>query len=432
VQQPLNVTRRPTWYARTPFYYGWGIVSSAFLMNLIATGVLLWALSVLVVPMADDLGWQRGDFFIALTVRSIITAFLTPFFGHYIDRRHGGMLLLLSGGVLGAIAAAGVSTVHAPWQFMFWFGLVGGLAGPGAAYVVSAAIVPKWFVRKRGRALALSTMGTGAGALVMPLVATGLISAVGWRDTWVVLGVATAVITVPLALLMRRQPEDVGLLPDSDRAFDSDTGAPRSVAEEEYSFSASEALRQPTTWLIVTAMTLASMSLLGVPSNLVPMLQDRGMSLEGAATGLTIYGLMSMLARFSWGILAERTHVRKAILILSGYAAIVTFLFVVAGNGSAILFILAAGTGFGVGGIVILNPLVWPTYLGRRHLGAILGFVLPITTIGGSTGPFMMAKIFDWTGSYELGLVVLSGAWVLCGVAMYFARPFARTAPVAT
>ncbi len=422
---------RLTWYARTPFYYGWGIVGAAFLMNLIATGVQLWSLSVLVVPMVDDLGWQRGDIFIALTGRSIITALLTPFFGRYIDRRHGGVLLMLSGGVLGAISAAAISTVHAPWQFLFWFGLVGGLAGPGAAYVVSAAIVPKWFIRKRGRALALSTMGTGAAALVMPLVATSLIGAVGWRDTWTVLGIATAVITIPLALLMRRQPEDVGLLPDGESAFDPGTGARRSAAAEEYSFGASEALRQPTTWLIVAAMTLASMSVLGVPSNLVPMLQDRGMSLEGAATGLTIYGLMSMLARFGWGILAERTHVRKAILILSGYAATVTFLFVAAGNGTAILFVLAAGTGFAVGGIVILNPLVWPTYLGRRHLGAILGFVLPITTVGGATGPFMMAKVFDWTGSYELGLVVLAGAWVLCGVAMYFARPFARTAPVA-
>lgn len=418
--QPAETADSPatTWYTRLPFYYGWTVVGAAFFANLIATGVQLWALSVMVVPMLDDLnGWQRGDIFGALALRSIITAALTPFLARYIDRRYGGMVMMIIGAVVAGASTIAVSTVNAPWQFMLWFGVVGGIGGPGAAFIVSGAIVPKWFVRKRGKALALSTMGTGAAALLMPLAVTAILSAAGWRDTWVVLGVAMMVITIPLALLMRRQPEDVGLMPDGATVLGI---GPSAALAEERSFTASEAMRLPRTWVMALAMMLVSMSLLGVPTNLVPMLRDRGMSLETATLGLTTYGLFSVLARFGWGTLADRTNVRTSLMGLSVYGTVVTAMFVVAGSSNAALFVLAGATGFAVGGAVVLNPMLWPTYLGRRHLGSILGFVMPVTTVGGSIGPLMMAKIFDWTGSYEIGLLVLAGAWALSGVAMYF------------
>lgn len=85
--------------ARLPFFYGWVIVGAAFATSLLATSLQL-ALSILVVPMEEDLGWQRGDIFLSFTVRALLTALLTPIFARYIDRRHGGMLLLLAGSAL--------------------------------------------------------------------------------------------------------------------------------------------------------------------------------------------------------------------------------------------------------------------------------------------------------------------------------------------
>lgn len=427
--QPTDTPAPPSsWYARTPFFYGWTVVGAAFFTNLIATGVQLWALAVMVVPMLEDLpGWQRGDVYGALTVRFLITAALTPFVGHYIDRRYGATIMMIVGGALAAISTAAIATVHEPWEFMLWFGVLGGIAGPGAAFLVTGAIIPKWFVRKRGKALALSTMGTGAAALLMPPFVAMAVSAVGWRDTWVLLGIATIAITVPLSLLIRRQPEDVGLLPDGVARPAADDSSP--APSDEYSYTRAAAIRLPRTWLMMAAMTLASMSLLGVPANLVPMLRDRGMGLELASLGLTTYGLFSVLARFGWGTVADRTHVRTALMALAVYGAAVTALFVVVGSTTQVLFVLAGATGFAVGGVVVLNPVLWPTYLGRRHLGAIMGVVMPVTSLGGATGPLMMAKVYDWTGSYEIGLLILSGAWAVSGVAMYFARPTPRPAP---
>ena len=421
------MTGQPAWYVRTPFFYGWAIVAAAFFANLISTGVQLWSLSVLVVPMLDELAdWSRADVFGAMTVRSWIATVGTLLLGRYMDRRYGGMALMVAGGVLGGLSAGMAAFAHAPIDFMLWFGVVGGIAGPGQAYIVSNAIVSKWFIRRRARALSLSTMGTGAAALVMPLAVTALIGAAGWRDTWIVLGVATVIITVPLALLMRRQPEDVGLLPDGDEGADADGAASR--AAQERSFTARQALRTPTTWLMAGAMTMASVCMLGLPTNLVPMLTDRGLGSEAAAGALTLYGAMSVAARFGWGWVAQRTHVRTAVMLLGVYATVVTSLFLVVGGLTPLLFVLAAGTGFAVGGIVVLNPLSWPTYFGREHVGAIMAVVMPITAIGGSTGPYIMAKAYDWTGDYAIGIGILAAAWAACAALMRFAKPPRRAA----
>ena len=420
------MTAHANWYTRTPFYYGWVIIAAAFFANLISTGVQLWSLSVLVVPMLDELAdWSRADIFGAMTVRSWIATGGTLLLGRYMDRRYGGMALMVAGGVLGGVSAAMTAFVHEPLEFMLWFGVVGGIAGPGQAYIVSNAIVSKWFVRRRAQALSLSTMGTGAAALVMPLTVTALIATAGWRDTWVVLGIATVVITVPLALLMRRQPEDVGLLPDGDTRADAEAA---SRAAREWSFTAREAFRTPTAWLMAGAMGMASISILGLPTNLVPMLTDRGLGSGAAASALTLYGAMSVAARFGWGWVAQRTHVRTAVMLLGVYATGVTALFLVVGGVTPLLFVLAAGTGFAVGGIVVLNPLSWPTYFGREHIGSIMAVAMPITAIGGSTGPYIMAKAFDWTGDYTIGLVILAAAWASCAVLMSFAKPPRRAA----
>lgn len=421
------MTTQPAWYVRTPFFYGWAIVGAAFLANLISTGVQLWSLSVLVVPMLDELAdWSRADVFGAMTVRSWIATAGTLLLGRYMDRRYGGMALMVAGGVLGGLSAAMVAFAHEPVEFMLWFGVVGGIAGPGQAYIVSNAIVSKWFIRRRARALSLSTMGTGAAALVMPLAVTALIGASGWRDTWIVLGIATVAITVPLSLLMRRQPEDVGLLPDGDKGADAEGAA--AYAAQERSFTARQALRTPSAWLMAGAMTMASISILGLPTNLVPMLTDRGISTEAAAGALTLYGAMSVAARFGWGWVAQRTHVRTAVMLLGAYATVVTSLFLLAGGLTPLLFVLAAGTGFAVGGIVVLNPLSWPTYFGRDHVGAIMAVVMPVTAIGGSTGPYIMAKAYDWTGDYAIGLAILAAAWAACALLMRFAKPPPRPA----
>ena len=309
----------------------------------------------------------------------------------------------------------------ARWQFLLLFGVVGGVAGIGQPMTVSGVILSKWFVQRRAWALLLSTMGTAMAAFTMPLLVTGLINLTSWRTAWVVLAVASFVFLVLPALLLVRRPEDVGLLPDNAR----EGGNPLAhrAAASERSYTLREAARTSTLWLLVVASFAASLSVTGLPGSLVPMFVDKGYSKELAATGLTLYGLFSIFARFTWGILADRTHVRVSLMTLGLYAALVMVLLLFLLNSAPAILILSAMTGLAIGGLLVLNPLIWPSYFGRHHIGAITGLVQPIIAVAGSGGPLLMALISDQFNSYRPGILLLAVAWLLCSAAMFLAHP---------
>lgn len=416
VAAPIDA--RP-WPARLPFFYGWLIVAISFTTMFVSGGVQFVAVSVLVVPMEDELGWSRSLIFLPITIRSLIAAFGAPFTGKYLDTRRGPVIMGLIGGTVGGLSLLFIAGVDARWQYIVLFGVVGGLANVAQPMAIASVIVPKWFVRLRGRAVAIAILGSSASAFVLPLTLTWFVDAYGWRQTWILLGILMLLFTALPALLVRRRPEDVGLLPDN--ASEASTVA--SLARSERNYTAREAFRLPTTWLLVIAITLGGIAWMGLPSNLVALATDHGFSKETGALAFTTYGLFSMCARFAWGALAERTHVRTAVITAAAYGAVVVFTLTFLTGHEVLLFAFAGLSGFAIGGLIVLNPLIWATYFGREHLGAINGIVQPITTIGMAGGPLMMSLIHDVTGGYEPGLLIIGTAWAICAVLMYLARP---------
>ena len=199
---------------RWPFFYGWVIVGVAFVSSGIGSGVAIWGPSVLLLPMTEELGWSRASFFSAFFVREVIIGVCSPAVGPLYDTKHGPRLLALAGAVLLGISTALIGNVDELWQFVLLFGVMGGVAELGSGFFISQTLVPKWFVRRRGRALGVAVMGVGLGALLFPAGVSALIEAVGWRDAWLWFGAAIGAVSFALALLLRTRPEDVGLQPD--------------------------------------------------------------------------------------------------------------------------------------------------------------------------------------------------------------------------
>ena len=333
------------------------------------------------------------------------------------DRRHGAIALSVLASGIGGLALAALSLVEDPWEFMLLYGVVGGIAWVGQTNIVSAAIIPKWFVDKRSMAMAIGTTGGGFAALVLPLIAAATISAVGWRDAWVIYGVITFVVGVPLAFLIKRQPEDVGLHPDGKKRHAKPAGPNANVEGTPLSV----AVRMKTTWLLIGAVALASLPSIGIPANMVPLFEDRGFSQTGAAVALSIYGLMSVSGRYVWGYVSARTSVRKAFLWLVALGVVIMIMFNMVATNQPVLLCLAAGIGLVIGGMIVLNPLIWPAYLGRGHLGAIHGLVYPLVSLIMSLGPVVLSLAFDLTGSYGFGLWIIAITYALSFVVMWTA-----------
>src|SRR5215207_10066702 len=182
-----------------------------FLGGVFNSGLSLWGIGIFIKPMEEELGWSRATIFAAVSLRGVVAGLLSPFVGPLLDTQRGPRLLLLTGSILLGTSIAALSLVQEVWQYFLLFGVVGALALLGSAQLVSEVVLPKWFVRRRGRAMALSSMSTPLSGMFMPALLQVLISSFGWRDAWLILGLAGLVLLVPLAFLVRTTPEEMGL-----------------------------------------------------------------------------------------------------------------------------------------------------------------------------------------------------------------------------
>ncbi len=413
-----------SWQGRLPFFYGWIIVAIAFMMSFMTAGVG-WSTSVIAVPMREDLGWSLSSIYIGLTLRGLVGAGGMFLLGRFADLKHGARSLAIVSGGLSAVTLISISQVESHWEFLLLYGVLGGITQAGTGFLILSAVVPRWFFRRRGRAVAFATMGSGAAAFILPPVMAFIFEYVGWRGTWVALGSMTAVFTILPAFLVWRQPEDIGLVPDGKI---EPIPANRAAAVQHVrNYTMSEAVRSSVMWVLVLAVAAASLSPNGVPASLVPMYIDKGHTTQVAAWGFSIYGLFSMLARFFWGFLAERHHIRTVTIGIGVFTGLVMPLLIFLAGYPALLY--SALAGFGIGGFIGTQMLVWPAYFGRTHLGAIVGVSRPFATVVNASGPLLMAQSFDRTGSYSFGLWCMGVSWLLCAAAMVLARPMRQVDP---
>jgi sugar phosphate permease len=408
---------------RWPFYYGWVIVGVAFLGSGIGSGVSLWGASVFVLPMTEELGWSRATFFSAITVRIAITGISSPFVGPLFDTKYGPRIAAMGGAVILGVSLSLLQYTNSVWQFILLFGVAGAFADMGSGFMVSQVLVPKWFVRQRGRALGIAIAGVGLGATVFPGSVSALVNAVGWRDAWMWLGIVTGVISFLLALLIRTRPEDVGLLPDGGPVVDIGRAAdyPAEPARAEVSLTRSEAVRTPAFWLLAGSFAFASFGIMGFQSNWLPYLLEQDFSAAQASAGILFYGVISGVSRPFWGVVAERVQPRY---LMAG-STLVTALSIGAFlqiRSMLPLVTYMSVAGVSMGAFLILQSLLTANYFGRAHLGSVSNMFRPAAMATGALSPLLIGVLYDLRGTYTLAFTAAGIAWAIAGLFALAAR----------
>jgi cyanate permease len=413
---------------RPQIFYGWIMVAVAGLGGVFTLGTGLWSIGIFVSPMQDELGWSRTAIFGALTVRALVAGALSPFIGPFFDTRNGPRIMSIVTAIILGTSMMAIRWVQEVWQFYLLFGVLGAVANVSGGTVLVESIVPKWFIRKRGRAVAMASMG-GAFGPVFPAGIQVAILAFGWRDAWLALGAFTLAVLLPLAFLIRTSPEDMGLLPDGDVEPEEQLGAVSSASSpqaarrvEEVSLTRGEAFRTPSFWMLVVIFSITSLGVQGFIANWLPYFQDIGFSAKTGALALTVYGAFVLPARFLWGFLAERYSVRYLLMIQHILTAWGVIILLSIGN-IGMLLLFAVFMGLAYGGYIPLQRLIYPIYYGRAHLGAIRGSMRPAITVASAAGPLLIAGLYDIRGSYTLAFTVVMSTWLLAGLMFMFAKP---------
>ena len=355
-------------------------------------------------PMGDELGIGRAFFGWAQTARQVSSSVTSPTVGWLLDR-FGSRILLPVAAVITGGAMIALAFINSSWQLVALFAVMGlvGMSGPGA--LVTSVPILKWFVRRRGAAVAFVGLGIPVGAMIFVPLTQYFIDAWGWRTAWIVLAILGISIIVPLSLIfLRRRPEDMDLLPDGlpprAKTVNAVDTSDEPLEELEISWTARNAMRTLPFWSLVVVFSMVALAIGTVAVHRIAAFMDRGLDPTLVSLATAFDAVCAGVATFAFGMLVRWVSVRILGAIgfcLLGLASVMT----IYADYTSLMFVSMAVFGLGIGGMMFLQNFVWADYFGREYVGSIRGVVAPITLTVGGIGPPLAGYVRDWTGSYN-------------------------------
>ena len=290
-------------------------------------------------------------------------------------------MVFIAAGLLGTSLAQSMATVY----LCYGVGIGIGIA---LVYTPSIACVQPWFTRRRGLAAGIASAGIGAGTLVVPLLASGAIAWLQWRDALRLMALAVLVLGLGCAALMRRAPV---------------AQATQGGANLPPCHTLREALHSRKFWWLYLGAVLAAPSMFVPFAHVSAAARDAGIDAAQAVGLVGLIGIGSLIGRFAIGALADRLGRSLTLALMQGAMGASYLLW--AGAASYPLFALfALCFGLSYGGIVSLLPALCMDYFGARAVASIIGMLYSGAALGNLLGPVLAGLVFDHTGSY--GLVI--------------------------
>ena len=411
--------------ARLPFYYGWVVVFAAGTTTFARMAPSTTTMAVFVSPMADEFGWSRTLIAGSVSLGALSSIFISPAVGWAVDRY--GVRLILAGSML-VLGAAMISLAWATAPVFFYMGFATGrVIFHVPVQIGTGALISRWFIRKRGRAIGIIYLAGAVGGIVTVQIASLAISNWSIGAAWISLGVLVLAIAVlPSALLVVDRPEDIGLQPDNQpRQEPSDQEEPDAGGLGEPGWTPRQAMRSRALWVLTAVVGVLFMTQAGISVHVGAFFLDRGLSLTAAANAITINAAVNAVASLMWGAIIERTSVRAAMTGLMLLSAACSF---------SLIAVTNVGTAFGVAallGIVaaggnVIPPVAFASYFGRRSIGSIRGISETGVQVGQTIGALFSGLVFDLSGSYAAAFITFSALGLLGAVVVNSSRPPVR------
>jgi len=381
-------------------FYGHIIVAASFAIQWICVGTM-FTYGIFFKHLANDFGWSRATISGASSLAFVFGGLIGIIAGRLNDRFGPKIIIAVSGVSLG-LGYLLMSQLQAPGQLYLFYGIIVGIGFSGHD-VVTLSTSTRWYVRKRGMMTGITKVGTGARQLIMPLIASVLIAGFGWRTSYVIMGWAVIILYIILSQFMRRDPQQMGLLPDGE------TDASKwASASTEQGLSLGEVIRTRQFWTICLAYFTVIYCLLTVIIHIVPHATDMGITETKAAGILSVIGGISMAGRLVIGTASDRIGGKRT-MVICFIILIASILWLQIASELWMLYLFAVVYGFAHGGFyTLISPLTAHQFGTKAH-GVIFSIVYFVGTIGGAIGPLLAGYIFDITQSYQPAFWILTG-----------------------
>ena len=384
---------------RPKFFYGYAVTAAGFAIWFVGWGTFVPAFGVFMKPLLADFNWSRADAALAYSLSTLVRACLSIAIGWLTDKTGPRRVMTIFGSFLG-ISYLLLSRVNGLWQFQLAYGLIGGI-GASTLTVPVMATISRWFVKKRGLMIGIVQAGMGVGGFIFPPFVGWLILSYGWRLSYVVLGLITLMVMVAGGLFLRRDPRDMGLLPDGEQVTTRSTGGPSPVPQKEARRPLWEIMKTGQFWIIAGIYASFGFCRSGFTVHIAAHVQDLGFSLIDGANILAVITGTSIFGRVGMGRVADKIGNRTVFMISFGVTALSLFLGLVARD-LWVLYVFAFFFGFGWGNQAVLRFALTSEVFGVASLGLMMGIFAVAESVAATFAAYFAGYIFDVLGNYNL------------------------------
>jgi predicted MFS family arabinose efflux permease len=398
-------------------HYGWVVAAVVFLVLLAAAGTRATP-SVLMLPLEHQLGWSRATISLAISVNIALYGLTGPFAAASMQR-FGVRPTLMTALVVMAVGVAASSMMTVPWQMiLIWGVMVGGATGV-AALTLSATVVNRWFVQRRGLVMGVLTASSATGQLVFLPMLAAVAEHHGWRPVvWIVAAVAALVLPL-VAFLLPERPASVGLRP-----YGEPHDAPRTDAQLAQNPLAiafgtlAMASKSRDFWLLFFSFFICGASTNGyVGTHLIAMCGDHGLSEVQGASLLAAMGIFDLFGTTLSGWLSDRFNSRVLLFFYYGLRGL-SLMYLPYAFGIDFFGLPLFAVFYGLDWIATVPPTVRLTtdVFGKDSAPVVFGWVVAGHQLGAAFAAYGAGLLRSSLGTYTVASMISGGLCLIASV----------------
>ncbi len=406
------------------FKAGWPVVLSAMLgIGLGLSPVPFYTIGILAKPLAKAFHWGFGQIFFGVTISSMVVPLASPFIG-LLSERFGVRRVALTSLVLFSLSFMAFALSNGSLLLFYLNWALVALMGTGTLPITWTRAVNNYFDARKGLALGLSLLGTGAFGYFGVWLTALLMDAYGWRAAYVGIGALPLVIALPVAFFGFH---DIGPVGQSQADRRAGSAARQALTP---GLDASAVFRDWRFWLMGFSFLPIAFTVGGAIPNLNNILKQSGFN-PVAAIGLTsMIGLSVILGRALGGWLIDRFWAPAVALALLGVPAGACIILAHGPFSYGVTAVAILLVGFAAGAEYDLMAFLVARYFGMKSYGVVYGALYSFFAVGAGIGPPVFGFAFDRSHSYVLPLTysaiaMLTGSAALLALGKYrtFSQP---------
>lgn len=386
------------------------------------------AFSLFFPPILSEYGWDRGVTAGAFSFGFVVSGVASPLIGRLMDRA-GPRVVMELGVVLMAGGLLLAPLTSAPWHLYLTIGVMVGAGSVCLGYSGQSLFLPNWFIRRRGLAMGIAFAGVGIGSVTLLPWVQHMIEQASWRTACTAMGLVVLIVLAPINLMLRKRPEDMGLLADGE-------AAPAALASREVSdildpvwagtdWTLARALRTARFWWIALGYFCGLYVWYAVQVHQTKYLLETGFSANVGVWALGVVSLLGIPGQVALGHISDRIG-REAVWSASCLGFAICFAALIGLRYEphlALVYLMVFAQGaLGYGLTSIMGAVVLEIFQGA-HYGSIFGCIMLVALAGGAAGPWVTGLLFDLTGAYTAGFAIGIALSLLSAFAIWRASP---------